>query len=148
MRRLRKLLRLTPADRWLLLRAALAVGAIRLGLSVLPFRTVRRLLARGARARTPSEAAERTSAERVVWAVTVASRHVARATCLTQALAVELLLRRQGYPAHLRIGVGRAGDTGIEAHAWVESQGRIVIGGSGQGRYTPLPALDSEAGKH
>ena len=33
-----------------------------------------------------------------------------------------------GYPAELKLGAGRGTDGGFIAHAWVESEGRIVIG--------------------
>jgi hypothetical protein len=41
------------------------------------------------------------------------------------------MLHRRGYPADLRIGVyGRATNAArpLEAHAWVECEGRVVVG--------------------
>jgi hypothetical protein len=58
----------------------------------------------------------------------------------------KLLLGRVGYDASVRIGVARS-DTGeFQAHAWVESGGEIVIGGSESSlqRYTPLAAANGE----
>jgi hypothetical protein len=72
-----------------------------------------------------------------------AARFVPGATCLPQALAAEAILRRQGHPADLRLGVKR-GDDGVEAHAWVESYGRVIVG-EGDGaldRFEPLEASD------
>ena len=74
-----------------------------------------------------------------------ASRYVPRATCLTQALTMQVLLERAGYDARLRIGVARGDEGQFQAHAWVESQDGIVIGGSDLGRYTGLLALEREA---
>jgi hypothetical protein len=83
------------------------------------------------------------SVERIAWAVGAASRYVPTATCLSQALAAQVLLARHGHPASLRIGVARGAAGRLEAHAWIESRGRIVIGGTADlARYTPLPALD------
>ena len=83
--------------------------------------------------------------EQVVWAVTVASQYVPAATCLTQALAAQVLLSRLGHPASLRIGVSRDEAGEFQAHAWVECQGRVVIGGvQALSRFTPLPPLDGE----
>jgi hypothetical protein len=79
--------------------------------------------------------------ELLIWAVTAASRYVPGATCLAQALAAQVLLGRTGYPARLRIGVAKGEERKFEAHAWVESQGRVVIGGPGLGRFTPLTTL-------
>jgi hypothetical protein len=45
-------------------------------------------------------------------------------------------------PRSLRIGVAKGEAGKLEAHAWVESQGRIVIGGLRDLPYfTPLPPL-------
>jgi hypothetical protein len=147
MERLGRFSRLPTTEQWLLIKAALLVEAIKLGMWLLPFRTLRRLLARAADTPLRVRRAERTtSAERVAWAVEVASRHTPGIkTCLAQALAAQVLLARRGHPALLHIGVAR-GDRGqFEAHAWVESEGRIMIGGSELERFAPLPVTETEA---
>jgi hypothetical protein len=119
--------------------AALTVAVVRVGLTALPFSTLRRtLLGIGASPllRRPPGAA---SADELAWAVRAAGRRVPRATCLVQALSLELLLARAGHDAELRIGVARDGD-GLTAHAWVESGGECLLGGSAAARFAPLPA--------
>ena len=147
MKRLRRVLALPPAERRLLLTVALLLGVIRLGLRLLPFRTLCRLLNRAARVSVGPAAVNASCPERIAWAVMAASPYMLGVRrCLVQALAVQLLLLRRGYPARLHLGVAR-GDTGqIQAHAWVEADGRIVIGGSVSEleRYTPLLALDAQ----
>jgi Transglutaminase-like superfamily len=77
--------------------------------------------------------------------VALASRYVPTATCLAQALAGQTLLAQQGEPAVLRIGVAKNEAGKLEAHAWVESQGRIVIGASlDLCRYTQLPSVEGK----
>ena len=77
----------------------------------------------------------------LAWAVRAAARRVPRASCLTQSLALEALLVQAGHPAALRIGVARKDDGAFEAHAWVESEGRVLIGRlSDLERFAPLPA--------
>jgi len=66
----------------------------------------------------------------VVWSVSVASRYVPKATCLVQALAMKALLDKEGHPANLQIGVMKDEGGKFQAHAWVESQDRILNGGS------------------
>ncbi|MFQ5849215.1 MAG: lasso peptide biosynthesis B2 protein, partial [Candidatus Binatia bacterium] len=145
MKRLHKFLHLPPTERWLLVKAALLLGAIRMGLWLLPFQTLKHLLACVSQASKGLHRANRPSADRIVWAVMAARRYVLRARpCLTQALAVQVLLKRRGYPAHLRIGVARTGTGQLRAHAWVESQDRVVLGGGEISRYTALPALERE----
>jgi hypothetical protein len=140
-RRLHRFLRLPAADRSLLIRSVLLVGAARLALSALPFHTARRLFAR--RARQPL--APHPTTERIGWAIAAAKRFIPRGNCLPQALAAESLLARSGYPVELRIGVLKTHQGRLEAHAWVESDGRLVVGDLTQGlsAYTPLPALPS-----
>lgn len=73
--------------------------------------------------------------DRLVWAVDVASRTVpVETTCLPRALTGGALLARYGYASTLRIGVRREGGE-FAAHAWVERDGRVVLGN--------LPDLDT-----
>jgi hypothetical protein len=61
-------------------------------------------------------------------------------TCLTQALATQILLGWRGHPTHLRIGVAYSETGQLQAHAWIESDGQIVVGElSDLPRYHPLP---------
>ena len=130
MRRLRRFLDLPAAERDLLVRALLLVGLVRLGLWLLPFQTLRRLLARAARTPLPGDVAGHPSPERVVWAVEAASRYVPETrTCLVQALAARVLLVRRGHQVRLRIGVTKSKEGRLEAHAWVESEDRSILGG-------------------
>lgn len=137
-----KFLLLPSAERHLLVRAAILLWAIRLGMWLLPFQTLRRLLAGVTHASQGMPDADRSLPDRIAWAVAVASRYVARANCLTQGLAVQLLLEREGYPARLQIGVARSAEGWLRAHAWVESQGKIVVGGGEHSHYVPLRALE------
>ena len=144
MRHLGRFLLLPISERWLLLRAALLLGAIRVGLWLLPIRTMRSLLDRAAAFFRVRET-DYESTDVVVWAVEMAAEHMPRFdTCLTRALAAQVLLSRRGYPALLHIGVVKSAKGKFEAHAWVESDGRVVIGGHELERYTPLAALGGE----
>jgi len=64
----------------------------------------------------------------IIWAVKASSRFVPCATCLTQAMAARMLLSIYGHKADLRIGVLREDDD-LKAHAWLEKDGRVLIGG-------------------
>jgi Transglutaminase-like superfamily len=130
------------SDRYLLVQAALLVVLIRIGLWLLPFRTVRRLLPRRRSTLPARPGGDPSSIDRVAGAVTRVSRCVPAATCLTQALAALVLLRRRGIPCRLHIGVAKDRRGRLIAHAWVESQGRIVIGGPSLGRYSSLLVVE------
>ena len=148
MRRIARLMRLPPEDWRLLFRAIGLIWAIRLGLWLLPFRNLRSLVDRRmARAlKPPAEAPEVTyrRIRRVTWAVSRLSRYVPKATCLTQALTTQLLLYREGYPSRIQIGVGKGDNDKFQAHAWVEYEGWIVIGGRGAEMVTPITSLQNE----
>ena len=136
---LHKFVHLSAADRSLLIRSVLLVGAARLALWALPFNAARRLMARRIRRSSVPYA----TPERIGWAISVAKRFIPKGNCLPQALAAESLLTRDGYPVELRIGVAKTNDGRLDAHAWVESGGRLVVGDLTQGlhTYTPLPPL-------
>jgi hypothetical protein len=63
----------------------------------------------------------------IVRVIRSCGRYVPYATCLTQALAARALLYRTGCKAVIRYGVTQI-DGSFEAHAWVEADGRIVLG--------------------
>src|SRR5262245_10752919 len=139
MRRLRKLAKLPAAERWLLAEAALLVIVARLGLWLLPFRLLRCGLGR-----LPTRhVSTHFSPERIAWAVAVVSSYIPATTCLTQALAAQVLLSRRGVSARLRIGVAKAAQGQFAAHAWVEHAGQIVVGGAISDRYRALPNLEA-----
>lgn len=56
------------------------------------------------------------------------ARLVPRATCLTQAMALQWLLARSGHASELFVGVRQAAGGQFEAHAWVSCNQRIVLG--------------------
>jgi len=130
-----------PAERRSLLpRALLAVIGVRVGLLALPFASLRGLLSH-ARRRTVDRPGDFTERD-VVWSVSRASTIVPGATCLTQALATELLLARRGLAPSVQIGVRRSDPGTLEAHAWVEVDGRIVACGRGAEQYVELRSIN------
>jgi Transglutaminase-like superfamily len=127
MTRLHKYLRLSPAERSLLLRAVTLLVIFRLALWLLPYPVLRRLMQSNLLAHRSHGSLNTFPIERLTWAVRVASRFVPAATCLTQSLALRTLLTRAGHPASVRIGVAKDALEGFQAHAWVESQGQALL---------------------
>lgn len=128
-----------------LLTAGVMVTAVRAGLAVLSFETLRRYLARLARSssthRGPATPAE---IETIVWSLQTAGRTLPDpGRCLIEALAGHVLLGRKGLATDLRIGVARDADGVFKAHAWLQKDDRIVLGelGADLQQYTPFPAL-------
>jgi hypothetical protein len=134
--RLGKFLRLAREDRLLLVEAATLLAVIRLALVFVPFTRLRRSMSRLS-ARKPRRRS--LPPGRAAWAVEVASRHVPGTRhCLTQALAGQLMLARSGVPALLRIGLARNDEGKLHGHAWLESEGLILIGGAEAAEYKEL----------
>jgi transglutaminase superfamily protein len=139
MGRISRFLRLSGAERRLVIDAACALWLVRFGLWTLPSRTVRRAVARSTRPRDAARSNPRPSAERVVWAIAVAVSCVPGGrNCLVKALAGEFMLGRFGYPSQLRIGVAKTPRGEFEAHAWLESAGKVLLGQCDLGRYTEM----------
>ena len=144
---LRRLLALAPDERRVLVKATFWVALVKLGLGRIPFATLRRLVTSGARSGARL-AGDRVVLDQVAWAVTVAGRYVpGRTTCLSRALTVQGLLARLGYPSRLHVGVLRGQQGQVEGHAWVECEGRLLIGGTSSeiGQFTPLAVFDVQA---
>jgi hypothetical protein len=142
---LRAFLDLPATDRILLLQAIATVVAIRLALMLLPFERTRRILARFARPALKPRHLALDVPERVVWAVTTASQVLPgdAASCLVKALTAQLLLGRRGFSTQLHIGFAKDKQGAVEGHAWLEWQGRIVIGDNVDlARFTPLASLN------
>lgn len=137
----RRLRAASPADRRLLGEAAAQLMLVGIALRIVRFHVLRRWL--GVRSAGPgalpppplrpraSDLSGRTGLARIGWAVEAAGRRVPGATCLVQALAADAMLRRRGYRPALRFGVRerRLASRPIDAHAWVEVQGAVVVGG-------------------
>ncbi len=73
------------------------------------------------RRRTPSPVSD------VTWAISAVGRRMGGTTCLAEAAVAYAMLRRHGHDPRLRIGV-RRGESVLEAHAWVECDGAVVMG--------------------
>ena len=127
------------------MKSAFLLVAVRMGLFIFPFRSLLNFIEK-----TKSESREANNvngmtSDRIAWAVVVTSRYIPFTKCLTQALVAQILFAQYGYAAQLRIGVKKDGRKRLKAHAWVESQGQIVVGDfKDLSHFSPLPTLERE----
>jgi Transglutaminase-like superfamily len=145
---LRSFLALTPLQRRVLIKASALLTLVQLGLGRLPFTFLRRAITPGAAGTRPIRSDARLYAETVAWAVSAASRRMpGRSTCLSRALTVQAMLAGAGCPSRLQVGVMRGPQGAVEGHAWVEYEGRVLIGGSADeiAQFSRLAAFDVEA---
>jgi hypothetical protein len=140
-RRAAKFARLRPADQWLFLRIVALLARVRLALWFKSFQRVRELAERLG-ARPVPKNARRLSAHDLTSLITVAASYIPGATCLTQAFVAHAILRRYGYVPDLKIGVGRNDSGRFHAHAWVELDGKVILGQlTNLAQYKPLPHI-------
>ena len=137
-RRAAKFLGLPFSDQRLLMRAALAVVGAKLAIRALRLPAARAAVLRLERLGwfvTPAPA------DRIVWAVAAAGGIIpGMKNCLVQAVAAEAMLIRAGHPCEFRIGAAKSGPHALIAHAWLENEGRVLIGDFEVDRYAPLMA--------
>ncbi|BAZ22557.1 hypothetical protein NIES4073_34420 [Kalymmatonema gypsitolerans NIES-4073] len=121
------------------------LAAIRLGLWLLPFRNLLKLLQKISKSNflVPCEDKSQISVSKIVWAVNAASRYMPGGVkCLARALTTQVLMSYHGHTPELRIGVAKGHEGKLEAHAWIEYQGRVAIGNLPDlSRFIPLPSL-------
>lgn len=141
----RTLWRLSAAQWGMLLGAAVMTGGVRLALSWYSLREVVKGLQQMA-TRFPSRRPISPRYRReVAWiASRVGARLLPKRPCLTQALVTQFFLWRRGDDStSMHIGVTKGDDGGLLAHAWVEHEGRVIIGGTGSPeRYARLEQLE------
>lgn len=149
LRKLKSLSGLGGARRVLLLEAAACLALARLILVIFPFRTV---AARLGEVCQPAVAVERIrqfagapaddeAARAVGWAVRfMADRVPFKAVCLQQAVAAKMMLRRRGIRSALHFGVASS-ETGLNAHAWLDTAGAKVTGYPIGNEFTELAAF-------
>ena len=140
MNRLSKFHHLPSREKILFIKAWILLGIVRLGLFLLRFTTLKKVLTTASllMAKVDQELPE----DRLLWAVGTASRYVPKATCLAQALTAHLFLKQSRQQASLHIGVKGSEEGRINAHAWVESRGKVIIGGPNPGDFTSLLTLE------
>ena len=138
-----------PAEAWLdrkraatrrLLHTCILVARIRLGLTFSSLAGVRRRLLPPGPFEAPLD----------LGAVRIAARDVGRAarlvpfaSCLTQAVAGQVLLARRGIASDIQLGVRRGRKGRLKAHAWLICEGRIVLGGDPRAirQFSPIARL-------
>ena len=147
MRRLERLRRLSGRDLRLTAEALWLVTQIRVGLWLFPFKHVQRRYGRSLRRRLGqgTNVSDTAAARAIGAAVRRASRLVPAATCLPQAFAARVMLERRAVPNDLRFGVAKASNGVLEAHAWIEVDGAVIVGYLPDlSRYRRMPDLPAD----
>ena len=144
MRRVRKFIQLSASRKLLLFKATLFLACVRVGLSLLAFGTLRRLLSHLAHFGDKKQIPPKTEIDDIVWGLGAAGHAFPMiGTCLSQALAGHAWLGSKGYSTDLRIGVNHESGGKFSAHAWLQRGDAVVMGyiGREHERYTAFPGM-------
>ena len=129
-----------PAEKALIPVAFVLLGASRAALAAVPFRRIAPLLGEdvGAAAVVPLAGGREIARARTVARVVETAARLApwQSRCLARALTARVLLGAAGVPYALFLGVTRADDADLKAHAWVCTGPVSVTGGRPFGRFT------------
>ena len=171
MKQLHRLVKTGYKERKILLITSILIAAIRLGLWLLPFKRLLALLdeishfshssqisVKGIsvgqistrqistrQASTRQISTRQISVRKIVWSVNSISHYIPgmKCKCLARALTTQVLMKRYGHTPKLQMGVAKTGEGKLEAHAWVEFQGIVIIGNLPDlSRFLPLPSLE------
>ncbi|MEM9907525.1 MAG: lasso peptide biosynthesis B2 protein [Cyanobacteria bacterium P01_D01_bin.44] len=141
----------------LLMITFILLSVIRLGLWLLPFRLLCKVLIPSGQSNVPpsvSRGPETTLAPspsdalgkspqphshqpntqfrriaKIVWAINLASRYMPGGVkCLARALTTQVLMNWHQYESEMQIGVDQTPEGGFRAHAWIEYQGHVIVG--------------------
>ena len=125
-----KFLNHPPAPRLLLLESALWLSIARASALLLPFKAMAPFL--GAHMKKAPREISRGSLESaavISISVKTMARHLPwNSRCLVQAVAAKKMLDRRQIPSTLFLGVARASDQEMSAHAWLKSGDYILTG--------------------
>jgi hypothetical protein len=127
---LNKFSALSRGERQLLMEAFLLLPAIHLGLRLLGYSRMLRMIERWTPRRSAASkvlrADETVRAGELARLIAIAAeRGLYKATCLRRSLLLWWFLRKEGITGTLRFGVRTSSGT-LEAHAWVECHGIVV----------------------
>jgi Transglutaminase-like superfamily len=135
---MRRFAALSAAERGFAIRALGVVAWVRIRLTVSRFPAVDRLT----NERPIRPAVGPHPPARIGSTVAAVSAFVPGASCLTQALATRVLLADEGHSSRLRLGMARI-EGRLQAHAWLESEGAVVVGGAGHEQFAPFESAPS-----
>lgn len=130
-------------EKWLYLNTAFWLLAVKVGLYLLPFERLRSWLARFDQ--PDGKPADMEEMRAIIQAIEQISQWLAplRINCLPRALVGHRLLVRKGFDVQLKIGVLKNPRDQLAAHAWLEYQGRVILGDlRGLGQFAAFPALE------
>lgn len=129
MKKLLKFRKLNSSGKRLFVQAYFSMMLIRLGLLLLPFSKLQGLIKEISQRKMLFPTTRPITAWQVALAVHRSSKYSpGEVKCLARALTTAFLMSRYGLSYKMNIGVARGEQNNFEAHAWVESDGQVIVG--------------------
>lgn len=129
MYKLGKLLSKSKSDLSLLVITFILLNLIRFGLFILPFYQLLKVLDLTSNFLSKL-VTQQIKISQILHSVHTSNYYVfGNSKCLAKGLVTQILMEANGYSPKLKIGVAKENDGKLQAHAWVECNGKIVIGG-------------------
>lgn len=117
-------------QRYALSHTAVLIVCMRMGLWLLPYKRLCKLVDHLSRTSRPRRSLSHAEKKQVIWAVrSLSKRMMPDKPCLTQALVLKWRLQKAGEESDIHIGVRKNEDGEFAAHAWLEQDGQVLIGG-------------------
>lgn len=119
----------TSYGKKLFLQAYIVMSLVRLGLLLLPFNRLQNLVSKSQRLTWLAFAPTQVTTNRIAVSVYRSSKYQpGKPMCLARALTAAVLMNIYGLSHQIQIGVAKGENGQLEAHAWVNSGGRVVVG--------------------
>ncbi|MEL6581048.1 MAG: lasso peptide biosynthesis B2 protein [Cyanobacteria bacterium J06621_12] len=138
---MKKLLKLLKLDgKKLFLQAYIVMSLIRLGLLMLPFSRLQNMVLKSQQLTWLAIPGSGKTIRSIVIAVYRSGKYSpGNPLCLARALTTAVLMNIYGFPYQINIGVAKGKSGKIEAHAWVTSQEKVIVGNLPDlSRYVPM----------
>lgn len=144
MKQVVKLLKLPNQEKWLLGQTCIVLGASRLGLRCLSFHTLHHLIDKLSNRLIQANGTRELTPEQIISAVETSTYYMpGQPQCLSRAITTKIILAVYGYHCNLKLGVMKTPMSSLEAHAWIEYEGNVVIGGGQElNRFVSFPSID------
>lgn len=127
--KINKLLNLSYSQSQLLIKMFMLLTLVRLGLLLTSFKNLHKLLSKISHHPHKFEIQQSIYLEDIVWALDISTRYMpGGAKCLARALTSSVFMSRYGYTPQFRIGVAKDENKDFKAHAWVEIEGKVIVG--------------------
>lgn len=121
-------LRFNRGGKKLFLQACILMMLIRLGLLLLPFRQLQSLILKVNQRKVLTPVSPDITTWDIAVAVRRSTKYSLNVKCLAKALTTGMLMTTYDLPYKINIGVAKGDCNNLEAHAWVMSEGKVVVG--------------------